>query len=102
MTSKTELVRLGAMKIIDARSGQQIVVGQFIDYGDGEGVTLIAFKAGIFSARMRVRSTYRDHSKWTPGSDVAPPLVTTEQWVEGPVRYVHPEFPWQRVAFLPS
>lgn len=81
------------MKIIDARSGQEMKVGQTIRYGGGEQVTLLRFVPGIFTAKFLVDGTYP-----VPGK----PLHRATTWVTGPVRYLHPGFPLQRVAFFPS
>ena len=84
------------MRIIDARSGDEMVVGRTIRYPQGESVTLLEFKPGLFVAKFLVRSRYRDYSRSSR------PLVTVTQWVDGPVRYMHPSFMFQRVAFFPS
>lgn len=81
------------MKIIDARSGQEMQIGKVIDYGGGERVTLLQFKPGLFKAQFFVDGTYR-----VPGQG----LQRSQQWVTGPVRYLHPGFPLQQVAFFPS
>lgn len=84
------------MKVIDARSGQELAIGASVSYGDGEGVTLLAVEPGILSARARVRLAYHDYSQ--PGE----PLVTRETWTPLIVRWTHPRFFLQHVAFLPS
>jgi len=84
------------MKVIDARTGQQVVVNQTVDYGDGERATILAIEPGLFTARARIRMTYRDHSK--PGA----PLVTTDTWGPLQVRWTHPRFFLEHVAFIPS
>ena len=84
------------MKIIDSRSGDEMVVGGTIRYPQGESVTLLEFKPGLLVAKFLVRSTHRDYSRSSRH------LETTTQWVDGPVRYMHPSFMFQRVAFFPS
>lgn len=102
------------MKVIDARSGKELVTvlpcphtGRFpgmdvfargaeptVDHGDGEGVAILAIEAGYLSARACLRTTYRDH---TTGR-----LRTSEAWVPLSVRWTHPSFMLQHVAFIPS
>ncbi|HEY4266767.1 MAG TPA: hypothetical protein VGM94_01115 [Galbitalea sp.] len=84
------------MRIVDSRSGEDLAIGKTISYPDGESITLLDFRPRLFMARMRVRSVERDYSK--PGY----PLHTVEQWVDGPIRWFHPAFAGQRVAFFPS
>jgi hypothetical protein len=81
------------MKVIDARTGTELAVGTPVIYGDGEGVTLLSVEPGLLSARARIRSTYRDHANR---------LVTSETWCPLAVRWTHPRYFLQHVAFLPS
>lgn len=84
------------MKVIDARTGREVLVNQTINYGDGESTTLLAVLPGILQARAKMRMTYRDYSL------AGAPLVTTE--FVGPlvVRWMHPCFLGKHVAFIPS
>ena len=84
------------MKIVDARTGKVVEPGTIVSYGDGEKLRVIDVDEGLFSARAFVESTYRDHG--LPGR----PLATTRQWVTLSVRFMHPSFLFQRVAFIPS
>lgn len=87
------------VKIIDARSGEVMVPGKVVAYGGGEKLRVVTIdEGGLFRARALIESTYRDYSK---GVDAAP-LVTTSQWVPLTVRFLHPSFPLERVAFIPS
>jgi len=74
------------VRIIDARSGADVVVGQTITYPDGEWWILRKFEPGIFKARAFVVGN----------------RIISPQWVDMPVRYTHPGFFLQRVAFMPS
>lgn len=80
------------MKIIDARSGQEVVIGRRIDYPDGEGITVLHVEPGILSARAEVVSTVLDLGTGR--------LVTSRDWVPLTVRWTHPRFFLQHVAFL--
>jgi hypothetical protein len=84
------------VKIVDARSGEVLSPGQTVRYGDGEKIKLIEVDEGLMSARALIESTYRD-----VGQD-GYPLVTSRQWVTLSVRFTHPAFMFQRVAFIPS
>lgn len=92
------------MKIIDARSGQEMVIGQTIAYPDGESLTLLDYEPGLFSASATIRTVSRDLGLMPPGPfDVAAaPLVTRRTMVPLVVRWFHPRFFGQHVAFVPS
>ena len=46
------------MKIVDARSGAVVEVGQTIDHGDGTGYTLVeVHDLGFWRAKARIRHT---------------------------------------------
>lgn len=95
------------MKIIDARSGQEMTIGQTISYTDGESVTLLEVEPGILQARARARTVHRDMTKLQSAGfgviDMSKlPLITQEQWVPLTVRWTHPAFFLQHVAFFPS
>lgn len=73
------------MNIIDARSGRQhLKVGDTVEYPGGEGFEILALDVGIFSGTIRARmlDTGEEHST----------SLT--------VRFLHPDFPFQRVAFI--
>lgn len=116
------------MRVIDARSGNEMVIGQTVEYGDGEKLTLVDVDAGLFSATAVVEHTYRDFTKerreptgetsemvgiWADGQrEVAysptfrviekEPLVTRKAQIPLAVRWTHPRFFLQHVAFIPS
>lgn len=107
------------MRVIDARSGHEVRIGQTIDWGDGESLTLLDVDPGLFSASAIVRITHRDESKAVyenddsfgvrAGAVVVPlrvvkpgPLVTITREIELRVRWLHPAFRFQHVAFIPS
>lgn len=92
------------MKLVDARSGMVIPLPSafaptmwakpiVIDHGGGDRVELFAVEPGIFSARAKVRTVTRMHdgtaSVW-------------EGWSPLQVRWTHPRFFGQHVAFIPS
>lgn len=87
----------GRVKIIDARSGEVMVPGKIVVYGDGEKLRVVTVdQGGLFRARALIASTYRDYSK--DGNA----MVTTSQWVPLTVRFLHPSYPFERVAIIPS
>ena len=89
----------GGVKIIDARSGEVMTPGKVVVYGGGEKLRVVTVdERGLFKAQALIESTHRDYSK---GIEAAP-LVTTSQWVPLAVRFMHPSFPFERVAFIPS
>lgn len=96
------------MKIIDARSGEVMTLGKVVSYGSGEQLRLIDLDEGLFSARALIEATYRDFSRMAerPGDQGMPrergSLVTSRQWVPLAVRFMHPSYKFQRVAFIPS
>lgn len=103
------------MKVIDARSGREVKIGDTIDWGDGEKITLLDVYPGLFSASALVRITYRDDSK----AELAPigrdgegfrrvrvvkpgPLVTSTREEPLTVKWLHPNYMFQHVAFINS
>lgn len=87
------------MRVIDARSGHEVKIGQTIDWGDGESITLLDVDPGIFSASAIVRITHRDYSRTI---DLGKAYVTITREVPLRVRWTHPAFFLQHVAFLDS
>ena len=85
------------MKIVDARSGQVMTPGKVVPYGGGEKIRVVNAELGLFRARALVQRTYRDYSR--PGERS---LVTTTDWVPLSVRFMHPSYMFERVAFIPS
>lgn len=87
------------MKIIDARSGEVMRPGKTVAYGGGEKLRVVIIdEQSLFRAKALVESTHRDYSK--PSGHA--PLVTTTRWVPLSVRFMHPSYPFERVAFIPS
>lgn len=70
--------------------------GKVVAYGGGEKLRVVNVDQGVFSARALIESTYRDYSKDGKA------LVTTSQWVPLTVRFLHPSYPFERVAIIPS
>lgn len=87
------------MKVIDTRSGKPITVGQTIEHGDGESVTLLEVEPGLLKARARVSTTFRDLAR---AVDNPPLRVIASAWVPLTVRWTHPTFFLEHVGFLPS
>lgn len=76
------------VRIINARSGRVLVVGDGVSYPGGEWFRLL---------------DVRDESLWKvsallEGNHLRP----QRQWVPLTVRFMHPGFPFRRVAFIPS
>lgn len=81
------------MKVIDVRSGQEMTIGERIDYQDGESVTLLEVRPGLLRAEGKARMVHR-----TPEGR----LSASEKWVPLAVRWTHPRFLFEHVAFFPS
>lgn len=96
------------MKIIDARSGEVMTRGKVVSYGSGEQLRLIDLDEGLFSARALIETIHCDYTRTIqrPGDQGVHrergPLVTTRQWIPLAVRFMHPSYRFQRVAFIPS
>ena len=96
------------MKIIDTRSGEIMTPGKIVFYGGGEKIRVIDVDQGLFSARALIETTYCDYSRPAYRSSdqgtlrERDPLVTSQQWVSLDVRFMHPSYMFQRVAFIPS
>jgi len=77
------------VKLVDARNGQELRVGQTVSYPDSaDGYTLLAARGGISTVTFLVRQQATGR--------VIP--------VVGPVRYFHPKGagPLSRVGIFPS
>jgi hypothetical protein len=87
------------VKIVDARSGEVMEPGKTVVYGGGEKLRVILVdEQSLFRAKAFVETTYRDYSR----GGKKPALVTRTQWVPLSVRFMHPAFVFERVAFIPS
>lgn len=87
------------MKIVDARSGEVMKPGKTVVYGGGEKLRVVVVdEQSLFRAQALVETTYRDYSR----NGKKPALVTKTQWVPLSVRFMHPSFMFERVAFIPS
>jgi hypothetical protein len=82
------------MRVIDARSGEEMVIGKTVSYHDGERLTLVDLDEGLLSANAFIESVTRDFQTGR--------LVTRRQQIPLLVRLFHPSFLFQRVAFIPS
>lgn len=101
------------MLVVDAQSGQSWEVSASettvfekgrvprVNYGDGEYLEVLIVEPGTFRARARIRAARFDWSREVNG-DPKGFLVTREQWVPLQVRWFHPGFLKEHVAFIPS
>ncbi len=87
-----------------------MIPGQRIEYGNGESVTLLEVKPGLFSATALIKTDYRDMRQLSD-LDVRPdgsidtkrlPVRTMLRWTELAVHWLHPNYRFQHVAFIPS
>lgn len=91
------------MRLIDARSGQDVRVGTQVVYADGTGWTCLAIVPGLTVARVHARTVTRSLcTGFDPRVDGRKQTFTYDQWVDVPIRYTHPRFFGQRVAMFPS
>ena len=75
------------MKIVDARSGREIRVGQHVEYVGGDpfdAFTLVSIDDRFFTASATI---LREGKRFT---------------FPVPVRFMHPSYLFQRVIFYPS
>lgn len=80
------------MRLIDANSGREVRVG--VPFTNINGRLVIdEIEEGIFNARARYRVLQ-------PASLL--PLTNDEGWTPLHVRYTHPSFLFEKVAFIPS
>jgi len=77
------------MKVIDARSGKVLKVGDTVEYPDGESLTLIDVRPAFLTAKVRVRVV-----------QTIPTPLTLERWISVDVRWTHPRYFLRPVAFL--
>lgn len=82
------------MRIIDARSGKDLIPGCRVSYSDGESVTLLSATPGIFSTKLTADVVRPNHLT----GELEPQRIA----LKVPVRYTHPSFFLQPVAFWPS
>lgn len=92
------------MKVIDARSGQEMRIGDTVRYHHGEQLTLVDVDEGLLSCSAMVEHVFRDVTQIPPGvsSIMNAPLVTKRSQIPLQIRLFHPSFFLQRVAFIPS
>ena len=67
-----------------------MTIGMKVDYGDGESLRLVDVEPGLFSASAFVEMSYRDHS------------TTLMRQIPLQVRWMHPKYFLQHVAFIQS
>lgn len=116
------------MKVIDARSGKEVKIGDRIEWGDGEFVKLLDVESGLFSASAFVEIGQIDHTRdvleplprvipitgqWKDGRTETVlsqqyrvvkngPIVTIKRQIPLTVKWLHPSFLFQHVAFINS
>lgn len=84
------------MKIIDARSGKELKVGETIFYPDNEYLQLLEVIPGFLIAQARIKRRYLGLIRGEFD------LIEDEVWTPLAVRYTHPKYFLQHVAFIPS
>ena len=90
------------MKVIDARNGVEVKVGDTVTYFDGSSWTLLSVDPGILSARAYVRSKMKSVCTGFDPSRPNPPFLVSEYWQPLAVRFTHPKYFGQHIAFFPS
>jgi len=75
------------MRVIDAFTGREVAVGDTVPSpGHEHDWQLLAVEDRWLTARAQIREVQSGRTRWSP-------LI---------VRFMHPGFPFQRVAFVPS
>lgn len=78
------------IRVIDARSGANVKIGQVVSYPDGEWWELVGVRDRLLTATAIIN----DHTTGgAPGRSKSVPLT---------VRFLHPAFLFERVGFFPS
>lgn len=86
------------MRVIDANTGQRLDKG--VPFANVNGTfVILEMRAGLLRAQALMRKLA--HHPDGPLCEGEPP-VGSQRWVPLVVRYTHPAFFLQRVAFLPS
>lgn len=85
------------MKVIDARSGKEMRIGDVVNYPDGEWIRLISVDEGILSATAVIDTS---EIAYPPGDGRK--LVRRTKKIPLGVRYLHPSYMFQKIAFIPS
>lgn len=79
------------MRIIDARSGREMKVGDIVQYPGGGATQLLDARVGLWAAKVRIRTDWHG----APGG-------YDDRWVDAIVRYTHPSFFLEKIVFIPS
>lgn len=96
------------MKVIDARSGLVMKSGDVIHYNPDEYVALVDVAPGLLSASARLKRRYRSPLPRIQDLPLEHPLNQEYRYVEDTidqplqVRWTHPKYFLQHVAFIPS
>lgn len=77
------------MKVIDARSGEELAPGAHVTYPGGDWLKLVEVEPGIFHAKAVI-----DHGQ--------PNGMVRRSTIPLIVRWMHPGFLFQHVGFIPS
>jgi hypothetical protein len=83
------------MKVIDTRTGGEVKVGDTVRYGEDEAFTLLDVDESLFSATATINRTFRHFQ-------TGELVVNLNEQIPLEVRFFHPAFFLQKVAFIPS
>ena len=89
------------MKVIDARSGKEMTLGERVEYPNGEWMRLVDVESGLFSATAIVETYAMNIADILLPQDERRYIRMTQQ-VPLTVRWFHPAFLFQHVGFIPS
>lgn len=89
------------MRVIDARSGKEMKLGDRVDYPNGEWMRLVDVEPGLFSATAVVETCAMHPDDFMSAPDDRRYVRMTQQ-VPLTVRWLHRSFFLQHVAFIPS
>lgn len=105
------LIPLLRARIIDANTGKEVQVGETFENVDGK-VTIHKVDIGIFSGRalVSIKGTHLPktiecrHFETGELKELPNPhhRDIDRQWMPLAIRYTHPSFPFQKIAFIPS
>lgn len=112
------------MKVVDARSGKEMKIGDVADWGNGEYIRLLDVDEGLLTASAFVEIASVDHSQdeleetgtvipmFAKGHPVAfsktyivkkrGPVVKIKRQINLTVRWLHPNYLFKKTAFIES
>lgn len=85
-----------SLRVVDARSGEDVTVGATVRYPDGEWIRLDEVRSWFFGASALITAANKDFTR------AGQPIVVKQRRVPLTVRFSQPGFPGARVAFIPS